>query len=129
MKEYLNGLQHIGLPVRNYTESCSFYEKLGFENIYETRQPSGGKVAFYVMGNLEMEIYESEELSGKDGAIDHIALDCTDIDMAYREVKGLGLSVISNGIEELPYWEHGIRFFHVKGPDGEKIEFCQKNVR
>ena len=41
----------------------------------ETRQPSGGKRAFYLMGNLEMEIYEADELSEKDGAIDHIALD------------------------------------------------------
>ena len=43
----------------------------------ETRQPSGGKMAFYLMGNLEMEIYEADELSEKDGAIDHIALDRT----------------------------------------------------
>ena len=128
MKEYLNGLQHIGLPVKNYEESCRFYEKLGFENIYETRQPSGGKVAFYLMGNLQMEIYEAEGTTGRDGAIDHIALDCTDINMAYQEACGLGLPIVSDGIEELPYWEHGISFFHVKGPDGEKIEFCQKHT-
>ena len=126
MREYLNGLQHIGLPVGDYAQSCGFYENLGFEKIYETRQPSGGKVAFYLMGNLEMEIYEADELSGNDGAIDHIALDCTDIDRAYKEANALGLTIVSNGIEELPYWEHGIRFFHVKGPNGEKVEFCQK---
>lgn len=126
MREYLNGLQHIGLPVRDYAQSCGFYEDLGFEKIYETRQPSGGKVAFYLMGNLEMEIYEADKLSGKDGAIDHIALDCTDIDRVYQEANTLGMTIVSNGIEELPYWEHGIRFFHVKGPDGEKVEFCQK---
>lgn len=128
MKEYLNGLQHIGVPVKNYEKSCRFYEQLGFENIYTTMQPSGGKVAFYQMGNLQMEIYEADVLSGKDGAIDHIALDCNDIDMAYQQVCDMGLTIVSNGIEELPYWEHGIRFFHVKGPDGEKIEFCQKKA-
>ena len=128
MKEYLNGLQHIGVPVKNYEESCRFYEQLGFENIYTTMQPSGGKVAFYQMSNLQMEIYEADVLSEKDGAIDHIALDCNDIDMAYQQVCDMGLTIVSNGIEELPYWEHGIRFFHVKGPDGEKIEFCQKKA-
>lgn len=126
MKEYLGGLQHIGLPVRDYNESCGFYEKLGFENVYETKQPSGGKVAFYRMDNLEMELYEADETSGTDGSIDHIALDCTDIDMAWEKAGELGLDIVSDGIQELPYWEHGIRFFHVKGPDGEKIEFCQK---
>lgn len=126
MREHLTGLQHIGLPTKNYDDSCRFYERLGFDKIYETRQPNDGKVGFYRLGNLEMEIYEADDIAGRDGALDHIALDCADIDAAYNEVCAAGLPVVSNGIEALPYWDSGIRFFHVKGPSGEKVEFCQK---
>ena len=30
------------------------------------------------------------------------------------------------GIEELPFWENGVKFFMIKGPNEERIEFCQK---
>ena len=126
MRECMTGLQHVGLPVKNYADSCKFYDALGFDKIYETSQPNGDKVAFYRLGNLEMEIYEAADTAGKDGAIDHIALDCSDIDKAFRMVNEAGLPIVSNGIEELPYWDKGIRFFHIKGPAGEKLEFCQK---
>ena len=34
--------------------------------------------------------------------------------------------VITDGIEELPFWENGVKFFMIKGPNEERIEFCQK---
>lgn len=126
MEGCLTGLQHIGLPVKDYESSRQFYETLGFKNIYETFQPNGGKVGFFRLGNLEMEIYEADSIADKDGSIDHIALDCLDIDKAFSEAQAKGLPIVSNGIEDLPYWKNGIRFFHVKGPSGEKVEFCQK---
>lgn len=126
MKEWTNGLQHVGLPVKDYAAALKFYDDLGFDPIYETEQPNGGKVAFYRLGNLEMEIYESDEIAGDDGAINHLALDCVDIDKAFAEAQRLGLTIVSDGIESLPYWDNGIRFFHVKGPSGESVEFCQK---
>lgn len=126
MREFLTGVQHIGLPVKDFEKSCRFYETLGFENIYETKQPNDGRVALYRLGNLEMEIYEAADTAARDGAIDHIAIDCKDIDGAYKSVKASGLPVVSDGIESLPYWENGIKFFHVRGPAGEKVEFCQK---
>lgn len=126
MKEHLTGLQHIGLPVNDYEAACNFYDALGFKNIYETRQPNGGKVGFFRMGNLEMEIYEADATAKRDGSLDHIALDCTDIETAYQKAKAAGLPIVSDGIEALPYWQNGIKFFHVRGPAGEKVEFCQK---
>jgi len=35
-------------------------------------------------------------------------------------------TVITDGIEELPFWENGVKFFMIKGPNEERIEFCQK---
>ncbi len=126
MRSCLSGLQHIGLPTTDYTASCKFYDTLGFDKIYETNQPNGLKVCFYRQGNLEMEIYEADEIAGKDGAFDHVALDCTDIDKAFKKMSEAGYPIVSNGIESLDYWDNGIKFFHVKGPAGEKVEFCQK---
>lgn len=126
MREVLTGVQHIGLPTKTFADSCEFYRMLGFEPVYETRQPNGGKVAFYQLGNLQMEIYEADNIADRDGAVDHVSLDCTDIDKAYGEISAMGLPVVSDGIEQLDYWDRGIRFFHVRGPAGEKIEICQK---
>lgn len=125
MKDYLTGLQHIGVPTKDYEASISFYEKIGFEKVYETLQPNGGRVAFLNLFSLQMEIYEADEIAGINGAIDHIAIDCTDIERQYKYITGLGMEITSDGIESLDYWENGIRFFHISGPSNERVEFCQ----
>ncbi len=126
MKEYLNGLQHIGILVKDFDKTCVFYKQIGFEEAYSTKQPNGGKAAFYKLGDLMLELYESSDWKGISGTIDHFSIDCSDIDKAYAEVTAMGAAVVSNGIEALPYWEHGIRFFTIKSPNGEKVEFCMK---
>ncbi|MFR0790052.1 MAG: hypothetical protein ACLSHW_04940 [Lachnospiraceae bacterium] len=37
-----------------------------------------------------------------------------------------GYKVLSNGIEELPFWEKGVAFFIIEGPNKERIEFCER---
>ena len=34
--------------------------------------------------------------------------------------KILGLQV-----ESLPFWENGVKFFTIEGPNREKVEFCE----
>lgn len=126
MEEMFTGLQHIGLPVKDFDQACEFYKLLGFSCEHSTRQPNGGKVAFYRLGNLQMEIYESDETAGRDGAIDHITLDCNDVEKAWDFAQKEGLPIISDSIEFLPYWDKGIKFFHVRAPAGEKVEFCER---
>ena len=63
---------------------------------------------------------------GKPGAIDHIALDTTDIEAAFAAAKEAGLTMLDDEIHGLPFWANGVKFFTVKGPNGEKVEFCQK---
>ncbi len=125
MDFHFNGLQHIGIPTDVYDATCRFYEKLGFVCRHENRQPSGGRVAFYEQGGLMLEIYEAEQTAGCPGAVDHIALNATDIEQTYAAAQAAGLTVVSNGIEALPFWERGVRFFIVKGPNSERVEFCQ----
>lgn len=78
-----------------------------------------------------MELYQPlsqvlEEIRARnDGFIDHVALDVSDIDQAYTELKDTGLSPMEGAPVELPFWENGAKYFNVRGPDGEKIEFNQ----
>lgn len=120
-----NGIQHIGLPTGDFDGTCAFYEALGFSCKYAAGD-AGGRVAFYVLDrSLTMEIYESATPVGAAGAIDHIAIDCTDIESAYRSAVDAGLKIVSDGIDARPFWCNGIRFFIVEGPNAERIELCQ----
>ena len=47
MKEFITGLQHIGLPTANMDATTAFYKELGFEVVYETiNEANGARVAF-----------------------------------------------------------------------------------
>ncbi len=123
---YCDGIQHVGIPTNNLGNTIRFYEDLGFQVILRTSVPEKNQnVAFLQLGNLVIETYE-DPVALCDGAINHIALNCLDIEKAYGEVLKAELPVLSNGIEALDFWERGVRFFIIQGPNKERIEFCQR---
>lgn len=127
MREFLIGLQHIGLPTEHLEETVQFYKILGFTNIYQTRNPAENtEVVFLSLGNFIVEVYETDNIKGESGAWEHIAFDVRKIECLYKKVAKLKISIISKGIEELPFWEKGIRYFIIQGINGERIEFCEK---
>ena len=80
-KTYTTGVQHVGIPTNNIEETIAFYEKLGFEKVFETvNEAANEKVAFLKHGTLVMETYENRAAVLKAGAIDHVALDVKDIE-------------------------------------------------
>lgn len=119
-----DGIQHIGIPAGDLEKSCAFYEGLGFEKTFETVIGGGQHVAFMGFRNVTLELYE-EEPAGKAGAVDHIAINCGDIQSAYEFAAEKGYRIVSNGIEELPFWKNGVRFFTIEGPDKVKVELNQ----
>ena len=125
LKENLVGLEHVGVPTADIEKTIAFYESLGFTVALSTSIPGGGKVAFLQLGNVMIETYESDDVSGKPGAIDHLALKARDIEAAFKAVKALGYEMVNDEIEFLPFWENGVRFFTFYGPNREKIEFSQ----
>ena len=116
------GLQHVGIPTNDIAKTIAFYEALGFRVVHR-KDNQGEDVAFLKMGDLVLETYENHKAVGTPGAIDHIALNVTDVEEARRIAGGLGLEVIEEG--QLPFWENGVRYFTVLGPNGEKVEFNQ----
>ena len=123
---YSAGLGHIGIPTDNVQETKDFYRKLGFAPVHDGVNPAGNQqVAFLQLGNILIETYE-EKPARAPGAINHLAIACTDIQAAYREAKALGLKILSNGIESLPFWDNGVSFFIIEGRNAERIEYCQR---
>jgi lactoylglutathione lyase len=135
LKGNLRGLQHIGLPVTNLERSKAFYAGLGFVEAMRTDLPGGSqavRVAMMHHEGLTIELYQLEEEERQeiarrsDGHLDHIALDVMDVEQAYKEICEAGLEVLEEGAPVfLPFWEKGVRFFTIRGPDGEKVEFNQ----
>jgi lactoylglutathione lyase len=135
LKDNLRGLQHIGLPVTDLERSKAFYTQLGFVEAMRTnlpRLPEPIQVAMMQHEGLTVELYQLEEKERQeiakrsDGHIDHIAFDVIDIEQAHNEIRATGLEILEEDAPVfLPFWEHGVKYFTIRGPDGEKIEFNQ----
>ncbi len=127
MTDYAQGIAHIGIPTEDMMESLIFYTELGFDVIHTTTDPSnGGIVNFIRLGSLVLELYERSSAAKTAGSIDHFAIDVSDIDGAYDFVCSRGINTLNDEIHSLPYWENGIRYFTIEGPNKEKVEFVQK---
>lgn len=134
-KKNLNGLQHIGIPVTELERSIQFYTGLGFEVNHRKdifRNGLNIKVAFMKLSSLVLELYESEgnELDEikqrKNGHIDHIALDVKNIDEVFQSLIEGKYKLLDSEVQYIPFFEKGVRFCTIEGPDGEKVEFNEK---
>lgn len=134
MSLVLKKIQHIGIPVTNLEKSEAFYQSLGFENVMGStfEHPEGkGKVAMMKSGEIIIEIYQFPETvlpeiaNRKDGHVDHIAFDVEDIDQTFETLKAGGYEIFEEAPVFLPFWKNGCKYFNIKGPDGERLEFNQ----
>lgn len=124
--DFALGLQHVGLPTNDLKATIAFYESLGFETVYQVKNEAAGEdVAFLRLKNLTIEAYENGQAAMKSGAIDHIAIDVSDVEAAYRLAQEQGYRIVSNGVEFLPFWQNGVKFFILLGPNQERVEFNQ----
>ena len=130
----INRIQHIGIPVTDLLVSAAFYQQLGFKNVMASAfdyNGDKGKVAMMQQGSMIIEIYQMPESelteirSRKNGHIDHIAFDVTDIEEAFRELTNASFKIIETASVFLPFWKNGCRYFNITGPDGERLEFNQ----
>ena len=124
--DFCSGVNHIGVPTLDYNKSVEFYLGLGFTKASTKVNPNGQQVAFMQCGNLIVEIYDKEGAAMKIGAINHIAIDVHDIDELHKIIKAKGYKFIQDKVTPLPYWEHGIKYFSIEGPNKETLEFCER---
>lgn len=125
MSGNIRGIQHLGLPTADMDRTVAFYERLGFAVAYRTLHNSL-PVCFLQGNGITVEAYQTDGATGRAGAIDHLALDVADIGEALQTVTSLGLAPLKGGVRSLPFWERGVRYFTVEGPNAEKIEFSQQ---
>ncbi|MDD3337540.1 MAG: VOC family protein [Lachnospiraceae bacterium] len=120
------GLQHIGVPTSDVDKTISFYETFGFEVEWSKGTAPEDKVAFLKCGSFVIETYYSEAPALANGAIDHMAMDVSDIDAAYEYAASKGYPSLEGKITFLPFFANGVKFFTIQGPNMEKLEFNQK---
>jgi len=114
------------IPTNDIEMTIAFYEKLGFEIAFRTvNEAADEKVAFLKLGTLVIETYENKAAALKPGAIDHVAIDVKNIEKVHEMITGAGLNTTQDEVHFLPFWENGVRFFTIEGPNKEKVEFSQ----
>jgi lactoylglutathione lyase len=134
MELALNGFQHLGIPVTDLERSVAFYRRLGFEPVMSSDfdlNGDKGKMSMLQRGEMIIELYQfppaelAEIKTRKDGHIDHMAFDVSDVDATYQWMKAEGFAPIEPAPVFLPFWKNGCRYFNIAGPDGERLEFNQ----
>ena len=125
IRDTVTGVQHVGIPTTDLEGTIAYYERLGFEclGIY----PNGeDRCTFLRLNNLTLEVWTMNPTPMENGAINHFALDSTDIEASFAEAQKLGLNFVEGSIQHIDtFWSNGIRYFNVLGPNHEVIEFCQ----
>ncbi len=117
----VTGIQHLGIPTGDLGKTIEFYQGLGFKVIWQNPD----EVAFLQNGTLVIETYAVEEPAMKSGAIDHVALNVQDIEAAWSDAQACGYETQDTEINFLPFFERGVKFFTIIGPNREKVEFNQ----
>lgn len=124
--KYATGIQHVGIPTKDLKKTVEFYHALGFTTVLATvNEATGQNVNFLKLGNLVMEAYDEENAAMCYGGIEHVAIDVTDIEAVYKMVCEKGLNTLNDQINFLPFWDNGVKYFTIEGPNKEKVEFSQ----
>ena len=127
MKE-ITQINHIGLRVKDMEVSREFYGKLGFEFIAGPVGPEPVAIILHPSGinfNLILNASSGSENNVlmdepiKYAGYTHIALEVSDYDAAISHIQELGIPI--TGTVEF----EGARFFFIRDPDRNVIEFHQ----
>lgn len=125
LKDYISGIQHIGIPTVDLHETIDFYKMLGFEQRGVFKN-GNSMCAFLELNAIIIETWTVNSTSRMAGAINHISLDTTDANQAMYEAQQLGLTIAESKIQTITtFWEKGIRYFSIIGPNQEIIELCE----
>lgn len=126
MAEKLVGLAHIGIRVKDAEVSKDFYlNKLNFD-LKADIDNGGTRLVFMDAGSCQLEIIcppggaEPREA----GVIDHIAIECKNIEAWVEDLKAKGVNFISE-LNCIPNLLGGAKNIFLTGPDGERIELWE----
>ncbi|WP_066684445.1 VOC family protein [Christensenella intestinihominis] len=120
---------HIGLATDDIDATVAWYtEVLGFELYGECIAPDGTPCKFLRGNGINYEVFQPVSGVGESvrGKIDHISFVSDDIEKDYEYSVKMGYPCTTGGIQDMESaWENGCRYFKIKSPTGEEIEFDQ----
>jgi len=135
----ISHIEHIGIAVKNLTESIKYYEEVLGLKCYAVEEVADQKVktAFFMVGQTKIELLESTDPEGPIGkfienkgeGIHHLAFAVNNIEKSLAEAEEKGIRLIDKtprkGAEGLT-----IGFLHPKSTIGVLTEFCEnKNTK
>jgi len=130
----ISHIEHIGIAVKDLTESIKYYEEVLGLKCYAIEEVADQKVktAFFMVGQTKIELLESTDPEGPIGkfiekkgeGIHHLAFAVNNIESALAEAETKGVQLIDKtprkGAEGLT-----IGFLHPKSTIGVLTEFCE----
>lgn len=104
---YFDDLQHIGIPTDDLQKTVAFWEKLGFKMLgnFDT-DDQGNEVVFMQYAHLTLEIWTGDGAVRQTGAINHISLNTSDADAAFKAAKAAGFKMKEDEVQHLDFWQH-----------------------
>jgi methylmalonyl-CoA epimerase len=126
-------IDHLGIAVESIAAARGFYEALGLRVTHEeTVEHEGVRVAMLPLGESRVELLEplgpetvvGKFLSKRGSGLHHVALHVDDIEAAWTELTGRGVTVVSPAIQR-GAGGHLYFFVHPKSTGGVLLEICQ----
>lgn len=120
----IQGIDNIGIAVKDLAASVSFYEKLGFQVSYRDDTPA----AMMQLGSIQLYLFQTTsdmsalqrkaDLVHNPPGFDHLSFSVSDVDVFYQQLK-----------EVIPFetapadQDWGARAASVLDPDGNRLYF------
>jgi methylmalonyl-CoA/ethylmalonyl-CoA epimerase len=128
-------VEHIGIAVRELSQSVPLFEKLLNTNCYKTEQVESEQVstAFFKTGDTKIELLESSSDEGviarfiekKGEGIHHIAFEVADIEAEMKRLAAEGFILLNE--KPKPGADNKlVCFLHPKTTNGVLIELCME---
>ena len=131
----MNKIEHIGIAVKNLTNSIDIYQKILDTNCYKTELVASENVntAFLKVGENKIELLEATSensavakfLEKKGEGIHHIAFAVDDILAEMERLKSEGFTLL-NETPKKGADNKMVCFVHPKEANGVLIELCQE---
>lgn len=131
----MNKIEHLGIAVRDLSESEDLYTKLLGTSSYkrEAVESEGVMTSFFKIGDSKIELLQATKedspinkfIEKKGEGVHHIAFEVTDIVAELKRLKEEGFRLIHE-VPKKGADNKMIAFLHPKSTNGVLIELCQE---
>jgi methylmalonyl-CoA/ethylmalonyl-CoA epimerase len=131
----INKIEHIGIAVRNLSQSNELFSKLFGKAHYKIESVTSESVStsFFMLGDTKIELLEATDdnsaiskfIEKKGEGIHHIAFEVDDIEKEMTRLKNEGFDLINQQAKDGADNKR-ICFLHPKTTNGILVELCEE---